>query len=154
MNIHLPYDNNDLNVNYLLAKNQELNTTSSMIVVCFMFLGCLFYSLSDSIIGKYRNKQNKLIIIVKLLNKIHNLELDLSDLDAIIFDLEYELDKDSESHSESESESESESHSESDSELDKDINLSIRINETGRRVLRNNRNNETLHIKGKGWKLE
>ena len=163
MNIQLPYDNNELNVHYLLAKNQEANTTSSMIIVCFICLGCLLYTLSESIIRRYRKKLLKANVIITLIKKIHNLDLDLNDCDTLILKLEKQLiDKehqDSSSGSESGSGSESDSGSGSDSgqnntSENETINLSVRLNESGRRILRSSTNSNNLNIKGKGWKLD
>lgn len=175
MNIQMPYDNNELNVQYLLAKNQEVNTTSSMLIVCFLGVGCLFYTLSESIIRRYRKKLLKANVIITLIKKIHNLDLDLNDCDTLILKLEKQLiDKelqdissesgsgsDSESGSGSDSASGSESNSGSGSDTgqkntpqNETINLSVRLNESGRRIIRSNTNYNNLNIKGKGWKLE
>ena len=159
MNIQLPYDNNELNVHYLLAKNQEANTTSSMIIVCFICLGCLFYTLSESIIRRYRKKLLEADIIITLIKKIHNLELDLNDCDTLILKLEKQLlDKelqDSLSGSGSESDSGSGSDTgQNNTSKNETINLSVRLNESGRRIIRSSTNSNNLNIKGKGWKLD
>ena len=76
MNIQLPYDNNELNVHYLLAKNQEANTTSSLIILCFFCLGCLLYSISNTLLKTYKKKFIDAKYIILLLNKIHKLDLE------------------------------------------------------------------------------
>ena len=82
MNIDLPYQNFDLNVQYLISKNTEANTTASMITLCFLMVLFLMYNLSNSVINNYKSKNLQLHYIIYLKQK-HKLELDLSDLPKI-----------------------------------------------------------------------
>ena len=157
MNIDLPYQNSDLNVQYLISKNTEANTTASMITLCFLMVLFLMYNLSNSVINNYKSKNLQLHYIIYLLNKVHKLELDLSDLPKLVKSLEDQTD---ESDSESDSESEAASGSDGDeNECDENetINLMVTLDQNSRRVLRShtkNMSDSNLVIKGKGWKLD
>lgn len=157
MNIQLPYENPDLNVQYLIAKNTEVNTTSSMITLCFFIMLFIMYNLSHSVINNYKSKNLQLHYIIYLINKVNKLGLDLTDLPKLVKTLEEQNDK---LESESESESDAESGSDDDlSENDENetINLMVTLDQNSRRVLRSHTKNlsdSNLVIKGKGWKLD
>jgi len=155
MNIQLPYENADLNVQYLLAKNTEVNTTSSMITVCFLAVLFIMYNTSKSVIDNYKSQNIQLQYMLNLLNKVYKLDLDLSDLGKLMNTLEEKADE-----SESESESESDTGSgdeENTNNSNETINLMVTLDDNSRRVLRShtkNRSDSNLVIKGKGWKLD
>jgi len=157
MNIQLPYDNSELNVQYLLAKNTELNTASSMITVCFLVMLFIMYNTSKTVINSYKSKNLQLQYILNLLNQVYKLDLDLSDLSKLINTLEDQAD---ELESESESESESDTGSADDENIadtNETINLMVTLDNNSRRVLRSNTkhlSDSNLVIKGKGWKLD
>ena len=157
MNIDLPYQNSDLNVQYLISKNTEANTTASMITLCFLMVLFLMYNLSNSVINNYKSKNLQLHYIIYLLNKVHKLELDLSDLPKLVKSLEDQTDElDSESDSESEAESGSDG-DENEGDENETINLMVTLDQNSRRVLRShtkNMSDSNLVIKGKGWKLD
>ena len=174
MNIQLPYENSDLNVQYLLAKNTEVNTTSSMITVCFLAMLFIMYNTSKSVINNYKSQNIQLQYILNLLNKVYKLDLDLSDLGKLINTLEEKTDE-----SENESENESDCGSDGDGgstnawnlymmdrggsdeenthNSNETINLMVTLDDNSRRVLRSHTKNSSdsnLVIKGKGWKLD
>ena len=153
MNTNLPYENPELNVQYLIAKNTEVNTTSSMITLCFLVMLFIMYNLSYNVINSYKSKNLQLHYIVYLINKVHKLELDLTDLPQLVKTLEEQTDE-----SDTESEADSGSDSEENlSESDETINLMVTLDQNSRRVLRShtkNKSDSSLVIKGKGWKLD
>ena len=157
MNLQLPYENSDLNVQYLISKNTEANTTSSLITLCFLVMLFIMYNLSHTVINNYKSKNVQLHYIIYLLNKVHKLELDLNDLPQLVKTLEEQT---GESDSESEGESDAESGSDSDENNGNEndtINLMVTLDQNSRRVLRShtkNRSDSNLVIKGKGWKLD
>ena len=157
MNIQLPYENADLNVQYLLAKNTELNTTSSMITVCFLAMLFIMYNTSKSVIDNYKSQNIQLQYMLNLLNKVYKLDLDLSDLGKLMNTLEEKADE-SENESESESESDTGSGDEENTHNSNEtINLMVTLDDNSRRVLRSHTKNSSdsnLVIKGKGWKLD
>ena len=153
MNIQLPYENSDLNVQYLLAKNTEVNTTSSMITVCFLVVLFFMYNTSKSVIDNYKSKNIQLQYILNLLNKVYKLDLDLTDLGKLMNTLEEKADE-SDSESESDSGSDDEQNTNDSNET---INLMVTLDDNSRRVLRSqtkNNSDSNLIIKGKGWKLD
>ena len=154
MNIDLPYQNSDLNVQYLISKNTEANTTASMITLCFLMVMFLMYNLSNSVINNYKSKNLQLHYIIYLLNKVHKLELDLSDLPKLVKSLEDQTDGESDTESEAASGSDDDENVCDENET---INLMVTLDQNSRRVLRShtkNMSDSNLVIKGKGWKLD
>jgi len=153
MNTTLPYDNCDLNIEYLIAKNQEVNTTSSMITVIFLICSIVMYSLFDGILINYRTRLIKLTKLVYLIDAVHNLNLELDDVDGLIECLEEQEEPvidDSESVSDCGSDDEDSEGSQSEP-----INLMVHLDGDRRRVLRSQtRKPSNLDIKGNGWKLD
>ena len=151
----LPYDNSELNIEYLIAKNQEANTTSSMITVIFLFFSIVIYSLFEGILPNYSTRLIKLTKLVYLIDTVHDLNLELDDVDALIECLEEQVTDNMEPDG-----SESTSDGGSDEEDDEDsqnepINLMVNLDGNSRRVLRSQtRKSSNLDIKGNGWKLD
>ena len=149
----LPYDNSELNIEYLIAKNHEVNTTSSMITVIFLFFSIVMYSLFERLLSNYNTRLIKLTRLVYLIDAVHNLNLELDDIDSLIECLEEQV----VGHSESESDGGSDDDSSDDSQ-NETINLMVNLNNNSRRVLRSQTRktseSNSLVIKGKGWKLD
>lgn len=149
----LPYDNSELNIEYLIAKNHEVNTTSSMITVIFLFFSIVMYSLFNGILTNYMSRIIKLTKLVYLIDNVYNLNLELDDVDSLIECLEEQV----VGHSESESDGGSDHEDEEDSQKEP-INLMVNLDSNSRRVLRSQTQktptSNSIVIKGNGWKLD
>lgn len=151
-----PYDTPDLNIHYLIAKNQEANTTSSMITVIFLFFSIVIYSLFEGILTNYRTRLIKLTKLVYLIDTVHDLNLELDDVDALIECLEEQVPDNMEPDgSESTSDGGRDEEDEEDSQ-NEPINLMVNLDGNSRRVLRSQTRktskSNNLDIKGNGWK--
>jgi hypothetical protein len=114
------------------------------------------YSLFDGILINYRTRLIKLTKLVYLIDIVHNLNLELNDVDGVIEYLEEQEEPvidDSESVSDCGSDDEDSEGSQSEP-----INLMVHLDGDRRRVLRSQTHNKSisnnLDIKGNGWKLD
>ena len=175
----LPYDHCLMNLDYVIAKNQEAYTTMNMLIVVSLIINLLLYTLFSKTSTCYTRINRKYVDTIMQIND----DYDIFDTDKVNVFNPYSLynyymtivrDPDTESESGSESESESESEENLIIKVDGDNNRRVlrsdvkirrrsstppppspeefRFDRDYRTPLKSKKTN--LGIRGKHWKLE
>tara|TARA_B100001057_G_C22854191_1_gene952117 strand:- start:2881 stop:3402 length:522 start_codon:yes stop_codon:yes gene_type:complete len=136
----LPYDNCQLNLEYIIGKNREISISSNMILLFFLFVTYSLYSAYNSRITTTVNIINKYITLISEINSSYDI-FDLDDVDITSPDnlLEYFI----ENHDNEGSEA-----SEASEDSDEDHNLIVTLDKNNsRRVLRSDTRRQEVEYK-------
>ena len=134
----LPYDHCIMNLDYVIAKNQEAYATMNMLIVVSFIVNIILYSLFSHTSKFYMRITRKYTETILQLNDDYEIfdtdKVDVSNPFAL-YTYYMTIVRDPETESESESESASESASESDSDSPENVIITV-SGDTNRRVLR------------------